>query len=68
MHHKAIGNLSSTFTATTGSQTQVLTLNGTALTINQASNTTYGAGAVSTLTSTITGTGSIIKAGPAHSL
>jgi fibronectin-binding autotransporter adhesin len=57
---QTIGNLSSAFAATTGTQTQTVTLNGTALDIIQSGNTTFGNnGAVSTLTSTIGGTGSV---------
>jgi autotransporter-associated beta strand protein len=63
---QTIGTLTSNFTAVTGTQTQVITLNGTALTINQTSNTSYGTGAVATLTSTITGTGSVIKTGASN--
>jgi len=62
---QSIGNLSSSFTAVTGTQTQVVTLTGTALTVNQSSDTTYGVGAVSNLTSTIAGTGSLVKSGAA---
>lgn len=59
------GSLSSSFAATTGTQSQVITLNGTALTVNQTTDGIFGTGAVSTLTSTITGTGSLTKAGSA---
>lgn len=62
---QTIGNLTSQFTAVTGPQTQVITLNGTALTVNQTTDGTYGTGAVATLTSTITGSGSVTKAGGA---
>lgn len=54
-----IGNLSSQFTATSGTQTQTVTLNGTALNISQTTNSSFGTGSVSTLTSTITGSGSV---------
>jgi autotransporter-associated beta strand protein len=62
---QSIGNLSSTFAVTSGyaSQTIMLqgtSLGGTVLTINETGNTSFGAGAVSTLTSTITGVGSIV--------
>ena len=57
---QSVGSLSSSFSATTGSQTQVITLNGTALTVIQTTSGTYGQGAVSTLTSTIAGSGSLI--------
>lgn len=60
---QTIGPLSSQFTAATGTQTQAITLNGTALSINQSANTSFGVGAVATLTSTIAGTGSISLAG-----
>ncbi len=60
---QSVGTLTSSWTALTGTIAQTLTLNGTALTINQNSDSTFGAGAVSTLSSVITGTGSIIKAG-----
>jgi len=62
---QSVGSLSSQFTAVTGTQTHVITLIGTALTVNQTVDGTYGTGAVSTLTSTITGTGSLIKLGAA---
>ncbi len=60
---QSVGTLTSSWTALTGTIAQTLTLNGTALTINQNSDSTFGAGAVSTLSSVITGTGSIIKTG-----
>lgn len=63
---QTVGNLSSAWTDTSGTQTQTLTLNGTALTINQASDATFGSGVVATLTSIIAGTGSITKAGAAN--
>lgn len=63
---QSIGNLSSSFTNTTGTITQTLAL-GTSctLTINQSTNATFGRGAVSTLTSVITGgaSSSVIKTG-----
>ncbi len=62
---QTVGSLSSQFTALTGTQTQVITLNGTALNVNQAVDGTYGTGAVATLTSTIVGPGSLTKSGPA---
>lgn len=62
---QSIGGLSSTWSATTGTQTQTLTLNGTALTVNQSTDATFGKGAVSTLTSSIGGTGSLTKSGSA---
>ncbi len=63
---QTVGSLASQFTATTGSQTQTITLNGTALTVNQSNDGIYGTGAVATLTSTITGTGSLTKSGTAQ--
>jgi fibronectin-binding autotransporter adhesin len=62
---QTIGNLSSSFTATTGTISQTITLSGTdqggtVLTVNETGNTTFGAGAVSTLTSKITGVGSLV--------
>ena len=62
---QSVGSLSSQFTAVTGTQTQVITLNGTTLTVNQSVDGTYGPGAVATLTSTIAGTGALTKAGSA---
>lgn len=60
---QSIAGLSTTWADSTGSQSQRLTLNGTALTINQSTNTTFGNGAVSTLVGSVAGTGSIIKTG-----
>ncbi len=60
---QTIGTLSSNWTSTTGTVAQTLTLNGTVLTINQTGDSSFGGGAVATLTSKITGTGEIIKAG-----
>ncbi len=60
---QSISALSSAWVDLTGTFTQTLTLTGTALTIDQASDTTFGVGAVSTLTSVIAGTGSVIKSG-----
>ena len=62
---QSVGSLSSQFAATTGTISQTITLTGTALTVNQSVDGTYGTGAVSTLTSIIAGTGSLIKAGSA---
>jgi autotransporter-associated beta strand protein len=59
---QSIGNLATTWAATSGSETQTLTLNGTALTINETGNTTFGAQGGGP-TASITGAGSIIKAG-----
>ena len=60
---QSIGTLSSTFGITSGTSTQKLVLNGTVLTINQTADSSFGVGAASTLTSTISGTGKIIKNG-----
>ena len=62
---QTIGNLASTFAATTGTSTQTIMLSGTdqggtVLTIDQTTDASFGTGAVSTLTSTITGVGSIV--------
>lgn len=62
---QTVSSLSSSWVDTTGTQSQTITLNGTALTVDQATNGTFGNGAVSTLTSTIAGTGSLIKSGAA---
>lgn len=62
---QSVGNLSSTWTDTTGTFAQTLTLTGTALTVNQSTDATFGNGAVSTLTGVIAGTGSLIKEGSA---
>jgi len=50
---QTVGNLSSSFALTSGTDTQTLSLNGTALTINATANNVFGDGAVSTLTSSI---------------
>jgi fibronectin-binding autotransporter adhesin len=50
---QSIRNLSSSFALTANSDTQVLSLNGTALTINETATNTFGYGAVVGLTSTI---------------
>ena len=57
---QTITSLSSSFTGINNNNAVVL--NGTRLTIAQNSNTVYG-GSTSTLTSTITGTGSVVKTG-----
>ncbi len=57
---QTIGNLSSSFIGTSNNNT--LTLNGTRLIINQDSNTVFG-GSTATLSSAITGTGSVVKNG-----
>lgn len=62
---QAIGNLSSQFSASSGTINQTITLNGTALTVNQTVDGTFGNGAVSTLTSVLAGTGSLTKTGAA---
>ena len=56
---QTISELSSSVTATS---TNSLLINGTRLTINQATNTTFG-GNTSTQTSVISGTGAVIKTG-----
>jgi autotransporter-associated beta strand protein len=56
---QTVGSLSSSFAAPTGTASQTITLNGTALTINQTTTGTYGTGNVFTETSTIAGTGSV---------
>ncbi len=60
---QSIGTLTSSWAALTGTIAQTLTLNSTTLTINQSADSTFGVGSVATLTSVITGTGSIIKEG-----
>ncbi len=61
---QSIGTLSSSFAATSGVQTQTITLNGTVLTIDQTANSTYGDnGMAGTLTSTIGGSGSVVFSG-----
>jgi autotransporter-associated beta strand protein len=55
---QTVSNLSSSFIVTTGTASNTLTLDGTALTIKQSSNTTWGPGAVPTLSSTIQDGGS----------
>jgi fibronectin-binding autotransporter adhesin len=60
---QSIGSLSSIWVDTTGTLTQSLNLTGTALSIDQTVDGTFGPGAVSTLQSLITGTGSISKSG-----
>ncbi|UMY65509.1 YDG domain-containing protein [Flavobacterium sp. HJ-32-4] len=61
---QTVSSLSSSFTATTGTVTQTINLaTGHILTVNQSGNTTFGNGAVSTLTSTIVGEGSLVKSG-----
>ncbi len=56
---QTVSNLSSVFTDVAGTFAHTINLNGTALTVNQTANTTYGTGAVGTLTSTIAGAGSV---------
>jgi fibronectin-binding autotransporter adhesin len=62
---QTVAGLSSTWTATSGTRTQTLVLNGTALTVNQTTDGVFGQGLVNTLNSVITGTGSLIKTGSA---
>ncbi|MGL6073677.1 MAG: beta strand repeat-containing protein [Fimbriiglobus sp.] len=56
---QTVGNLNTVWIDTTGTQTQTLTLTGTALTVNQTADTTFGNGAVATLQGIIAGTGSV---------
>ena len=59
-----VGNLSSSFTNTSGTITNTLFLaSGTTLTINQTSNASFGTGNINTLTSVITGSGIVVKKG-----
>jgi autotransporter-associated beta strand protein len=61
---QTVSALSSTWTNTTGTQSQIITLGtGHTLTVNQSTNTTFGNGAVSTLTGIIAGSGSLVKSG-----
>ncbi len=61
---QTISSLSSTFTSTSGTATNTLALgSGHTLTVDQSTNTTFGKGAVSTLTSIITGNATVIKSG-----
>jgi len=59
---QSIGNLTSTWPAIVGAGTQTLALNGTALTINESGNTTFGT-QVGGPAAAIIGAGSIIKSG-----
>ena len=59
-----VSSLSSSWNSTTGTIANTLILSsGNTLTINQSTNTTFSSGAVSTLTSIITGAGAIVKQG-----
>lgn len=61
---QTISSLSTTWINTTGTRSQVINLaTNHILTINQSSNTTYGDGAVNTLTGIISGPGNLIKDG-----
>lgn len=62
---QTIGNLSSQFAASSGTISQTITLNGTALTVNQTADGTFGNGVAPTLTSVLAGTGSLTKTGSA---
>jgi autotransporter-associated beta strand protein len=62
---QSVGSLNSSWTQASGTRDQRINLNGTALTVNQTTDGTFGTGAVATLTSTIVGTGSLIKTGAA---
>ncbi len=61
--NQTITSLSNTWTNTSSTYSQILQLNNTTLTINQNINTTFGNGAVNSLSAYITGTGTIIKNG-----
>ncbi|MBL8823522.1 MAG: autotransporter-associated beta strand repeat-containing protein [Planctomycetia bacterium] len=64
---QTITNPSTVWTDTTGTRTQNIDLGtnvNTVLTINQDADTYFGNGAISTITGTITGSGSIVKNGP----
>src|SRR5262249_28036378 len=63
--NQSIGSLNSVLTATTGTVDQRLTLMGTTLVVNQTSDGVFGYGAVNTLTSTLAGTGQLVKNGAA---
>ena len=61
---QTVSSLSSTFSATSGSVSQIITLgSGTTLTVNQSINTTYGNGSTTTLRSFINGSGALVKNG-----
>ncbi|QEC66032.1 T9SS type A sorting domain-containing protein [Panacibacter ginsenosidivorans] len=61
---QTISSLTSSWTNTSGTQSQVVNLaTNHILTINQSTNTSYGDGAVSTLTAIISGAGNLIKDG-----
>lgn len=62
---QTVAGLSSVWNQVSGTRTQAISLNGTALTVNQTVDGVYGTGAVSTLVSTISGTGSLTKGGSA---
>ncbi|OYU80351.1 MAG: hypothetical protein CFE23_09810 [Flavobacterium sp. BFFFF1] len=59
---QSISSLSNTWTAVAGTIAQTVNLgSGHTLTINQSGNTTFGTGAVNTLTSRLAGSGNIVK-------
>jgi len=61
---QTVSSLSSSFAATSGTQTQTINLSsGHTLTVNQSGNTTFGTGTVSTLTSVLAGSGNVTKTG-----
>ena len=61
---QTIGALSSAWVNTTGTRSQVINLaTNHILTVNQSTSTTYGDGAVNTLTAIISGAGNLIKDG-----
>ena len=61
---QTVGALSSSWVNTTGTRSQVINLaTNHILTVNQSTSTTYGDGAVNTLTAIISGAGNLIKDG-----
>jgi len=61
---QTVSSLSSSWTATTGAIAQTLNLaSGHTLTVDQSTDTTFGAGSVNTLAAVIAGSGKVIKAG-----
>lgn len=61
---QTISNLSNTWTAVTGTIAQTVNLgSGHTLTIDQSGNSTFGTGAVATLTSRLAGNGNVLKSG-----
>lgn len=61
---QTVSSLSTSWSNTTGTFSQTITLaSGHVLTVNQSTNTTYGNGAVTTLTGIIAGAGNLVKDG-----